>query len=233
MITEYLNAEFDEMTADVGQELKDTARRIYVRSLQIFLVFAALEIICVVAIGASADDTDITPFGWFVAAAVAVLIEFFILQGIRHIATLKLYAKGEMVHLLKNNGVGEEKRKAVYSPMPDTQTKVENNAVPVTEVWECAFCGSKNADNFCARCGKSKEESQEARESWVCSKCNTLNSLKYSQCKNCAALRNSTDAAAWENTTKTLIADTWKCDNCGARNSNNYGQCKKCGTYRA
>jgi len=232
MITEYLNAEFDEMTTDVGQELKDTARRIYVRSLQIFLALAALEIICVVAIGSSADDTDVTPFGWFVAAAVAVLVEFFVLQGVRHIVALKLYAKGEMVHLLKNNGV-EDKKDSAYFRAHDVQTEAEVNEVPVADAWECAFCGSKNADNFCARCGKSKEESQEASESWVCGKCNTLNSLKYSQCKNCAALRNGTDAALWENVTRTSIADTWKCDNCGARNSNNYGQCKKCGTYRA
>ena len=142
------------ITQDIGQELKETARRIYVRGMWFYIILLIIESIIVVAgfvinvVDAISNDfefiSDYVFYNLFLPLIVfilAVVIEYLVITGIIHLITINLYAKGEIVHLLKKcSGDTAEKKisktkkkESATEPQPADRPMSKENAVKLSE----------------------------------------------------------------------------------------------------
>lgn len=163
--------QFDEITKDIGKTIKETARSIFVTANWSFFVFCIIEIIF--TIGVIIDDDEL--FGLVILLPIALAVEYLIFYKIVHLITIKLYAKGEIVHLLKKDSSDDSAQKTDTKPA----TTQENNIKPAI-IQEA----DKKTENH------TQAEKAVVPDTWVCKICSTHNSNKYSQCKKCGTYRS-------------------------------------------
>ena len=209
----------DDITKDVGQELKDTAKRIYTVGIFMYKFLLVLELIalCLGCIGLIIDDfvNILSAILLFAAYLVAAVIQYYLIVSVLYRVTIEMYARGENVHYLRKiseQGVAKE-IKSADAQKTQNSAKASKNTAPVLE-----------------------------SDSWLCKSCGTQNKKQYGQCKKCGTYRTS-ETSIEEEMPKTPatpavaapaphLADTWECGYCGTSNSMKYGQCKKCGKLK-
>ena len=158
---------FDNISKDIGAELKAAAERIYRIGNLIQLI-----ILIVGVLGGVITLFDTEEFIFFLAIAGGALVEFLIARGIIYMISVRLYAEGEKVHLLKRNGdaAAKETSPAVVkttatpasTPAPKTYPASfgqANMSQPAPAgSWRCS-CGRVNASYVSScTCGKNKRD---------------------------------------------------------------------------
>lgn len=179
-------AQFDEITKDVGQELKNTARRIYMRTFWCWLIITILETIATIA-GVASSDGDLV--GLLLLLPFAILIEYWIVMGIAHLITINLYAKGEVVHYLRaisQQGLSRNENAAVdaVKPMKETGVKSAQQTV-VKSVQETTIEPAQETVVKVVR-----EVVVPTTVGWLCKNCGTQNKTVHGQCKKCGTYRS-------------------------------------------
>ena len=187
------NKSFENMTRDIGKELKETARRIYVRSLWFLLITIIIETI--VVIGAAFDSDE--PFAYIMLLPFGILFECLIVMGAIHLITINLYAKGEIVHLLRKNGGNDAIEEAPVPAMPKTldrsqvlgQLKKPKKDNPLKTPVNHKENIQKIAEKMFVQ--EKVTEPVHLDDTWICGSCGAENAMKYSQCKKCGKFKNS------------------------------------------
>ena len=134
--------DFDDITKDVGQELKDTARRIYTGGIKLYKILLVVELVFLVieSVWLIVNDLGAIPsvMLYCVAYVFAAVLQYYLFVGIIHRITIGMYAKGEIVHMLKKCSGDVEDEEIAVEVVPkikETKTKVEKIEEPAIE--EC------------------------------------------------------------------------------------------------
>ena len=143
--------DFEDITKDVGTELKETARRIYNRCQVVAFLLAVIAVITGIVM--AVDSESFSVFILFLVGAAAELLVFL---GVAHLITINLYAKGELVHLVRH--INDP---AQQIPAPGIPEKKPENVMPEAapeddkKRWFCTNCGAENSVNYgqCKVCG--------------------------------------------------------------------------------
>lgn len=160
---------FEAITADIGTELKETAKRIYTTGMSIAIIIAVLTVL-----GGFISAISYESFDVLLICIISAGLELLIALSTLHLITINLYARGEIVHLLKGKetpdsvkpapvSVSVEVKPATAKDAPATSApKKKDTTVPVVMTdgtWMCP-CGKTNASyvSSCS-CGRSKWDS--------------------------------------------------------------------------
>ena len=154
---------FNDISKDIGAELKAAAERIYRigNLIQLIILIAGV-------LGGVITFFDTEEFVFFLAIAGGALVEFLIARGIIYLISVRLYAEGEKVHLLKRNGDAPAKEtppvvvKTTAAPAPKEYPASfgqANMSQPAPAgSWRCS-CGRVNASYVSScTCGKNKRD---------------------------------------------------------------------------
>lgn len=176
---------FEEISRDIGGELKLSAESLYRNGMKIQMGIFCLAVISAIIAGISAEE-----FPVFLVITGSALVEYMIAAAAIYFAAVRRYAEGEKVHLLEqiakngqpsgDKGEVEKKPAAVTESTPSpakvpmavtksapslqasiAQTNARNDAqkrVPPSDRWECA-CGKMNPPYiFTCSCGRNKRD---------------------------------------------------------------------------
>ena len=86
---------FEEITADIGGELKWYAREIYKKSKIYAIILAAVLVVGSIVLAIEEEEIS-----YFFYGCLSAFVEFLIVLTVGYVATIHTYAKGESVHQL-------------------------------------------------------------------------------------------------------------------------------------
>lgn len=144
----------EDVTKDVGQELKNTAKRTYKVAVVIYNIILVLELILFI-IGIVEAAQSIKSIGGFIYNLLAYIVFYALIAGCAYLIfirgayriTIAMYANGETVHYLRDIN---EKIKIMGADTPK---------ISVDENWVCKKCGTENLMKYgqCKKCGSFKQ----------------------------------------------------------------------------
>lgn len=143
--------DFEDVTKDIGTELKETARRIYTRCQVIAFLIAIVAVISGIVLA-----IDLGEFGVLLYFLLGAAAELLIFLGVAHLITINLYAKGELVHLVRH--INDPSQQIPVPVVPEKKPEpVMPEAAPEDDSkrWFCTNCGAENSINYgqCKKCG--------------------------------------------------------------------------------
>ena len=160
---------FEEITDDIGSELKLAAEKIYRGAVIACVIFALIEFIAAFIV-----SINIGSFLAFLGIGIGIIIEIVCFMAAAYLIVIILYAKGEKVHLLQT--IAESTKKEVEKPsepvLPVTKSpyatrtaaQKKPNVSSNSANWVCV-CGRENAQYVSTcYCGVSKREVKKILE---------------------------------------------------------------------